>query len=419
MSLLCQLGRHRPRGIPRWNDGLYFATCERCGRDLVRTAFEGWHVPSGYRVVWSDRPPADRPEVGLVPEGSGAPSSSNVPAAAEEVAHASEPGATVAFPASEAASDPTDPSSAPSPAIEPPEPEPEAAVEPIVPDDAPPARAPVPAVGSNKGRLPIQDVLAHLNAEESANRARQTPPAQGEIPARQPEPAPAEPSGRQRRSTWDFMDDDPLEEDSASGRERARVPTAAAGAGAAPSADREAQPVSRKAGGLPEQWRRVRSAVHNFWSGPAEPRPMLVTGLAAAVAVAVALGLYSAGYPAPGSSPGARGAAAVPRGGPEGSETGEKPDPFAASAPHVSPGQAETADRQEAVNGSASDEVAYVAASLLVCRSAPVPQAPRVRNLLRGKEVRVLGYDGAWASLAYRGGQCWAQAQYLSPVPTM
>jgi hypothetical protein len=146
---------------------------------------------------------------------------------------------------------------------------------------------------------------------------------------------------------------------------------------------------------------------------------LLVTGLALAVAVAVALALYSAGYPAPGSSTGASGASTVSGGGSEGSGTAGQPDPFGASAPHVPPGQPDPADAQPAVNGSASDEVAYVTASLLICRSAPLPQAPRVRNLVRGKEVRVLSYDGAWASLAYRGGQCWAQAQYLSPVPTL
>ena len=145
---------------------------------------------------------------------------------------------------------------------------------------------------------------------------------------------------------------------------------------------------------------------------------MLVTGLALAVAVAVALALYSAGYPAPVSSPGPPAQSAASGARSEGSGTGERPDPFAASAPDISSGEGAPAERREE-SAASSSEVAYVSASLLVCRSAPIPQAPRVRNLLRGKEVRVLGYDGAWASLAYRGGQCWAQAQYLSPVPTL
>src|SRR5438309_1306917 len=67
MNLLCSLGRHTPRAAPRWNDGYYFATCRRCGRDIVRTAYEGWHVPRGYRVVWAPAPPEDRPAVSLTP----------------------------------------------------------------------------------------------------------------------------------------------------------------------------------------------------------------------------------------------------------------------------------------------------------------------------------------------------------------
>jgi hypothetical protein len=398
VSLLCRLGRHRPRGIPRWNDGFYFATCERCGCDLVRTAFQGWHAPSGYRVVWSDRPPAGRPEVALVPEESAPPTPSGLSQAAPEAA----PGADSAPPladAPEPAPDRLDPPAAPSRSIELPGPAPGAPAEPV--DDVLPA----PAPAAPAGRLPIQDVLAHLDAEDAANRARATPP---------PPPLPEAPV-RRRRSTWDFMDDDPFEADTASGLERARAPAGAFAAGVAPPDGPEVDPVSRKAGGLPEQWRRVRSALHNFWSGPAEPRPVLVTGLALALAVAVALALYSAGSPTPGppAPSGMRGA------GGEVAETEGRPDPFAASSPHIVPGESEVAGRQEAVDSAAGDELAYVAASLLICRDSPVPQGRRVRNLLRGREVRVLGYDGAWASLAYRGGQCWAQAQYLSPVPPL
>lgn len=58
ISLRCALGWHAPEQTPRWNDGYYFARCRRCGCDLVRTSFGQWHVPRGYRVVWS----AVRPE---------------------------------------------------------------------------------------------------------------------------------------------------------------------------------------------------------------------------------------------------------------------------------------------------------------------------------------------------------------------
>jgi hypothetical protein len=215
------------------------------------------------------------------------------------------------------------------------------------------------------------------------------------------------------------MDDDPFEDEAAPAPQRGRSLAGAPAAGDAAPADRAVEPVSRKAGGLPEQWRRVRAAVRNFWSGPAEPRPLLVTGLALAVAVAVALALYSAGYPAPGSLSDPPGTPARDPGS-KAPQAEARADPFAASAPYDRPVQGETARRPEGTGAAAaSGEVAYVAASLLICRAAPVADAPRVRNLLRGKEVRVLGYDGAWASIAYSGGQCWAQAQFLSPVPTL
>lgn len=392
MSLLCRLGRHRPRGIPRWNDGFYFARCEQCGRDLVRTAFEGWHEPRGYKVVWSVSPPAGRPEVALTPkEKTGEPGE-------RPTGHEAAP----AIPAPpEAAPDRSD-APAPSP-VQPPEPEPQ--LEPLGADDPAPVPMAAPAGGPQKVRLPIQDVLAHLQAQDSAEPAGEAPPA----------------PVRTRRSTWDFMDDDPVEGDPVSGPEPGRIPGNASGAEALDSAERGAEeaPTGLGQARSGERLRKLRSAVRNFWSGPAEPRPVLVGVLALAVAASVALALYSAGYPAPGSPPGRQEASALPGGGAAGSGPGLTADPFAASAPHVSPGQAVTSERQQAVGGSAPAEVAYVAASLLICRAAPVPKAERVRNLLRGREVRVLGYDGAWASLAYGGGQCWAQAQYLSPVPPL
>lgn len=67
MRLLCELGRHRAGPRPRWNEGYYFSRCKACGRDLVRTPFERWQVPRGYRVVWSPHPPENRPAARLAP----------------------------------------------------------------------------------------------------------------------------------------------------------------------------------------------------------------------------------------------------------------------------------------------------------------------------------------------------------------
>ncbi len=55
MSLLCQIGFHKPGAAVVANGGCSFAACRRCGRDLVRTASGRWHVPRGYRVVWKTR----------------------------------------------------------------------------------------------------------------------------------------------------------------------------------------------------------------------------------------------------------------------------------------------------------------------------------------------------------------------------
>jgi hypothetical protein len=395
MSLLCRLGRHQPRGIPRWNDGYYFATCKRCGSDLVRTAFERWHVPSGYRVVWSDRPPASRPEVALVPSESGSGRDSR----RSEPAHG--PGAVPegAGPIPDLPSVPVTPAPPTEELPAAPAPPPEAA-----PADAPvPAEASVPPADAPGGKLPIQEVLAQLRADDAAGRTRESAPALAEPPA------------RRRRPAWDFMEDDPLPMDPAGDREPAGGAPAQAPAPDPPvhvDREKEAEPSarrSRRVGGL---WPGIRAALRNFWSGPAEPDPVLVIGLALALAAAAALALVIPSSEQTAPSPVASSNSAA------GME--EESDPFAASDPGLAAPDAGRARPQEA--GQAAEprgDRAYVAASLLSCRSAPALQASRVRNLARGQEVRVLGIEGDWASLAYRGGQCWARARFISPVPPL
>lgn len=68
MPLLCELGWHDAIPAARWNEGFYFTKCRRCRQDLVRTAYEGWHVPNGFRVVWQGRPPGERLSARLVAE---------------------------------------------------------------------------------------------------------------------------------------------------------------------------------------------------------------------------------------------------------------------------------------------------------------------------------------------------------------
>ena len=85
LPILCALGRHRAGRRVHWNDGFYFTCCRRCGRDLVRTTYGGWHVPRGARVVWSPRRPANSVSASLVPEqAAAAPSAGAAPVAAPQ-----------------------------------------------------------------------------------------------------------------------------------------------------------------------------------------------------------------------------------------------------------------------------------------------------------------------------------------------
>jgi hypothetical protein len=70
--LLCRLGLHRAERGARWNQGLFFSRCERCGRSLVRSEHGRWRVPHGYRVVWRPLRPGEEavPPPSAVPGGA-------------------------------------------------------------------------------------------------------------------------------------------------------------------------------------------------------------------------------------------------------------------------------------------------------------------------------------------------------------
>ena len=65
LRLPCALFGHKARREPVWNDGFYFATCCRCGEDIVRIAGERWHRPRRARVVWSTTAPPSRRKAAL------------------------------------------------------------------------------------------------------------------------------------------------------------------------------------------------------------------------------------------------------------------------------------------------------------------------------------------------------------------
>ena len=59
-------------------------------------------------------------------------------------------------------------------------------------------------------------------------------------------------------------------------------------------------------------------------------------------------------------------------------------------------------------------KTAFVTASLLNCRAAPVENGKIVRKLQRGASVQLLSADPGWASVAHRDRQCWVAARFLS-----
>lgn len=60
-------------------------------------------------------------------------------------------------------------------------------------------------------------------------------------------------------------------------------------------------------------------------------------------------------------------------------------------------------------------ERAFVAASLLNCRSAPARQADVVRRLERGDSIGIIATENSdWASVAHQGRQCWVASRYLA-----
>jgi hypothetical protein len=64
-GLPCALFGHRAQHEPVWNQGFYFATCCRCGEDIVRIPGERWHRPRRARVIWSATPPASVQQAAL------------------------------------------------------------------------------------------------------------------------------------------------------------------------------------------------------------------------------------------------------------------------------------------------------------------------------------------------------------------
>lgn len=48
----CHLTGHQPGEDVIWNEGYFFTSCTRCGRDMMRADGPWRTVPRKYRVVW-------------------------------------------------------------------------------------------------------------------------------------------------------------------------------------------------------------------------------------------------------------------------------------------------------------------------------------------------------------------------------
>ena len=360
MPLICSLGFHRPPPIARWNHGYYFSKCKRCGADLVRTAYGRWQVPKGFRVIWQAQPPAHAEAATLEP---------------------------IAAPKSERL-DATDDSTI-APLEPPPEPQP-------APDITPPP---------SEAAHPLPDEVSEpVSTGELAGDAlvageRDDPPA--------PDPAPAPvmvdlPAQTYRwRAIPDFMDD---EADRA--RAAARPPAPQQPDAAVESARTPRPPFLARmrpfASGVTRQWERYRTRRAAVASekdlATIEVEHMGSPAIAFLLSVIlIAVIIYFAGRPAQESAETVR---ATP------------PMPAVAPAPPIAPAQPRPLP-------SPTTEVAFVTASIVSCRLAPAQQAPRARNIVRGERVAVLGRDENWASISYRGRQCWVLSRYISQVEAL
>ncbi|HYI38899.1 MAG TPA: hypothetical protein VE053_01115 [Allosphingosinicella sp.] len=70
MHIFCRAGHHSARPSTLCNQGIYFSTCSRCDRDMIRTR-AGWkRLAPGFRVVWKPavrRPAANLPAIYVAP----------------------------------------------------------------------------------------------------------------------------------------------------------------------------------------------------------------------------------------------------------------------------------------------------------------------------------------------------------------
>jgi hypothetical protein len=458
MPLTCELGWHRADPLARWNDGYYFSKCTRCGRDLVRTAYQRWHVPKGYKVVWQAHPPEPRRPAMMVADAVGAAAPSPAPELPiQEVLRHLET---------------RDLSNDGGVGCEDEEPQP---LPPPIPDDvhlgtvrvsevhvdqllvsgmqlgAAPEESGDPESGGPEGadpELPFEEPPAPPETEAEA----EAPPAieEPEVEeAEAPAPAPAMQAPVRRSAADDFMADSSdldfwevaprrAERQAADEPSRLAREDGMPGAGAGDIPILEPVIEDGEYGDTP-RFQQLAEDLDSIAPLEAEAEPELEEGekrharpsfLSAfarsrgpreteeqAEAAPAGSGFSLSGRLAVASLAAAAllmlaSLVARPPEGPE-------PVPPASALPAKTlappPAAAAAPARADAPMLFPERRKAFVTARILNCRASPVEEAGSVKKLSRGAEVEVLAREADWMSISHDGRQCWAAVRYISP----
>ena len=420
MPLLCELGWHRADPLARWNAGYYFTVCDRCGQDLVRTAYGGWQIPRGYRVVWQSKAPESARAAELIPDGGldrFAGDQMELPI--QEVLRQleAEESAIAEAAARAAAEDPPE-------TVEPEElPQPVEHVEQVEP-----AQEAVAAEG-DMGPPPIEELAQPVAPPPvRARRSRSAP-----VDALMDDDwfLKEEPAG----TAWDEFADEHMEH-SAAARAAAEAGAAEPDDGHEVIADDEREKVGNRSGkirfgkevasvmgsgaALFGMFRSRRGETEDASGGLIEDAPEPeVEPVPVAADVEPEPAAEEAQEEERAADPG-RARVAVTAAASFGvliliaavAGTSQMRSP--SGGPTAGSHQPRTDAELAGPTLPQPLETGFVTASLLNCRTSPAEQARTVRRLRRGEPVQILAVEPAWASVSHRGRQCWASTRYIS-----
>jgi hypothetical protein len=419
VSVLCNLGLHRAKPMPVWNDGYYFSTCDRCGSSLVRAQFESWHVPRGKRVVWSPTPPPGQRKAELLPASDAsepvtAPTVMVAHNVVESPSHRDElnSGKAVILPIADVLKllrteePPTDPPrklEVPVHTYQPQAIDPSAAGAPLTNERATPSSL---VIGGEEVSAPAaaaaEDTLSlHTEPDRPSSEATE------QAATREVEVAEVQEVARSRAPDHvhepnydDFMvePDQPLDDvefwsTGGTGADRS-ASESTAGTDAVPETD-----VRPNAAIFPEVAGDVAKPDGDSlpWSkGVSSPtlgayawgKLVQILPYASALFLAGALALLVDG-------------------------SSNQTDPELTSDSVLTP------VAPPPVAAASRPRLASISARLVNCRESPTLGARSLKTLARGDQVQVLASEPGWTSIAYRGRQCWVADRYVSYSPPL